>query len=82
MQNNKSLGCDQVFNIHIVSTIVIFLPVYVMLFNIIYDTGIVPDEWLISIVKIVYKNKGEPTQPENYRPFTFLNCLGIRFTSV
>ena len=78
LKNNKSPGCDQVLNEHIVSTIVIFLPLYVMLFNIIYDTGIVPDEWLIGIVKPVYKNKGDPTQPENYRPIS----LGKLFTSV
>ena len=84
LKNNKSPGCDQVLNEHIVSTIVtcIFLPLYVMLFNIIYDTGIVPDEWLIGIVKPVYKNKGDPTQPENYRPITLLSCLGKLFTSV
>ena len=82
LKNNKSPDSDQVLNEHIVSTIVIFLPLYVMLFNIIYDTGIVPDEWLIVIVKPVYKNKGDPTQPENYRPITLLSCLGKLFTSV
>lgn len=49
LKNNKSPGCDQVLNERIVSTIVIFLPEYVMLFNNIYNTGIVPDEWLIGI---------------------------------
>lgn len=29
----------------------------------------VPDEWVIL-------NTGDPTQPENYRPITFLSCLG------
>lgn len=46
-------------NEYIVLIIVIFLFLYVMLFNIIYDIGIVFDEWLIGIVKLVYKNKGD-----------------------
>lgn len=36
----------------------------VLLFNFIYGTGIVPDEWLIGIVKPIYKNKVDPTQPK------------------
>lgn len=80
-KNNKS-GCDQVLNEYIVSPIVIFLHLYVMLFNAIYDTGIVSDEWLIGIVKPVYKNKGDPTQPENYRHMALLSCLGKLFTNV
>lgn len=52
-----------------------------MLCNIIYDTKIVPDEWLICIVKPVCKNKGYQTQPENSRPITLLSCLEKLFTS-
>lgn len=40
------------------------------MFNLIFDHGIVPDEWLTVIVKPIYKDKGDPTQPENYRPIT------------
>lgn len=82
LKNNKAAGFDRVLNEHICSTITVFLPVYKKLFNVIFDSGIVPDEWLIGIVKPIYKNKGDPTKPENYRPITLLSCLGKLFTSI
>lgn len=39
-------------------------------------------EWLIGIIKPIFKNKGDPTQPENYRPITLLSCLGKLFTCI
>lgn len=59
-----------------------FLPLYENLFNIIFDTGIVPEEWLIGIIRPIYKNKGDPSNPENYRPITLLSCLGKVFTNI
>ena len=41
-----------------------------------YDSGTVPEEWLIGLIKPIYKNKGDPMKPENYRPITLLSCLG------
>ena len=43
LKNNKSPGVDNILNEHIKSTIQIMLPIYTKLFNIIFDTGIVPD---------------------------------------
>jgi hypothetical protein len=36
------------------------LPVFVKLFNIIFDSGIIPDCWLEGIIISIYKNKGDP----------------------
>ena len=58
------------------------MPVYLKFFNIIYESGFVPEEWLIGIVKPIYKNKGDPTKPDNYRPITLLSCLGKVFTCI
>lgn len=69
-------------NEHISTTVKIFLPVYRKLFNLIFDRGYVPDEWVIGIIKPIFKNKGDPTQPENYRPITLLSCLGKLFTCI
>ena len=39
----KSSGSDNVLNEHIKSTIHVFLPIYLQLFDLILDTGIVPE---------------------------------------
>lgn len=82
LKNNKAPGYDNVMNEHIKTTMSNFLPLYENLFNIIFDTGIVPEEWLIGIIRPIYKNKGDPSNPENYRPITLLSCLGKVFTNI
>ena len=82
MKNNKSSGNDLIFNEYITSTCDILLPVYVKLFNIIFDTGIIPTSWLEGNVIPVYKKKGNQLDPRNYRPITLLNCMGKLFTSI
>ena len=57
------------------------LPIYHKLFNIVFDTGIVPSAWEGCIIPI-YKNMGSNSNPENYRPITLLSCMGKLFTSV
>ena len=58
------------------------MPIYLKFFNIIYDSGTVPEEWLIGLIKPIYENKGDPMKPENYRPITLLSYLGKVFTCV
>ena len=82
MNSNKSPGNDCIINEYITSTIDIVLPIYVTLFNIIYDTGIIPTVWLERNRIPIYKKKGDQLDPRNYRPITLLNCLGKLFTSI
>ena len=60
------------------------LPTYTKLFNIVFDTGLLPASWLLGNILPIYKNKGEihVRNPENYRPITLLSCLGKLFTAV
>ena len=58
------------------------MPLYSKLFNIIFDTGILPDAWLEGKIRPIYKNKGSQLDPENYRPITILSCLGKLFTAI
>ena len=58
------------------------LPVYVKLFNIIFDKSIVPDSWALGEILPIFKNKGNPKLAENYRPITLLSCFGKVFTSI
>ena len=56
--------------------------VYLKFFNIVLNTGIVPESWTYRIINPIFKNKGDPNSPENYRPITLLSCMGKLFTSI
>lgn len=52
-KNNKTAGYDEVSNEHIFSaTVSLFIPLYSQLFNIIFDNGIIPDEWQVHVVMV------------------------------
>ena len=55
------------------------LPVYTKLFNLIFDSGVIPESWTVGIIKPIYKNKGDSKLPENYRPITLLSCFRKTF---
>ena len=82
LKNNKACANDDIINEYIKSTSHIMLPLYTSFFNLIFETGIMPDAWLEGIIKPIYKKKGDPLQPENYRPITILSCFGKLFTAV
>ena len=42
---------------------------------------IVSNEWLLGVVKPIYKNKGDPLS-KIYCPITLLSCLGKLFTCI
>ena len=51
-------------------------------FNIVLNTGYIPEVWCIGIIMPLYKNKGERSQPDNYRGITLLSCMGKLFTAI
>ena len=58
------------------------IDIYVQLFNLVFDSGFFPECWTVGIIKPLYKNKGDLTNPENYRPITLLRCMGKVFTAI
>ncbi len=58
------------------------LPLYVKLFNKVFDSGVMPTEWLVGMIVPIYKNKGDTHSVNNYRGNTLLSCLGKLFTSI
>ena len=58
------------------------IDVIVLFFNIVLETGIIPADWTIGIIKVLYKNKGDINDINNYRGITLLSCIGKLFTSV
>lgn len=82
LKNGKCSGLDNIINEYIKISAPELTPIYVKLFNIILDSGCIPESWLIGVIKPLYKNKGDPNIAENYRPITILSCMGKLFTSV
>ena len=56
--------------------------IYAKLFNLIFSTGLIPEQWLTSIIQPIYKNKGEKNYVDNYRVISLLSCFGKMFTAV
>ena len=82
LKNNKSPGLDNILNEHLKSTITVMSPLYVKLFNVIFDKSIVPETLTLGNIKPIFKNKGNPKDPENYRPITLLSNFGKLFTAI
>ena len=80
--NSKAAANDHIINEYLKSTRMTMVPLYCSLFNHVIDTGILPDAWLEGIFCPIFKNKGSPLDPSNYRPITILSCLGKLFTAV
>ena len=45
------------------------------------NSGIIPGDWCLGIIKPIYKKKGSKDDPDNYRGITLLNCVGKFFTA-
>ena len=75
LKNNKACVEDEIIN-ESHQIVPLFIDIYEKLFNIIFDTGILPQSWLNGIIKPIYKNKGDVKDPKNYRPITIVSCLG------
>ena len=82
LKNNKACANDEIINEYIKNTSHIMLPLYTSFFNLIFETGYLPEAWLEGIIMPIYKKKGDPLKPENYRPITILSCFGKLFTAV
>ena len=82
LKNGKAAGLDKITNEYIKSSSEALMTLYHRLFNKIFDTGFVPESWLIGCILPIFKNKGDTTDPQNYRPITILSCIGKLFTAV
>ena len=82
LKNNKAAGMDNICNEFIKNSYSSMIKIYVLLFNLVFSTGVFPDSWKIGVIKPIFKNKGSKHDPDNYRPITILSCLGKLFTAV
>ena len=82
LKNNKAPGSDGILNEYLKNSSPLLIPIYFKLFNIILDTGILPDSWTLGIIKPIYKHKGNQQDPDNYRAITLISCIGKLFTAI
>ena len=74
---NKSSGSNGIFNGYIISTkhSRVMLPIYLLLFNTVLDTGHIPSNWFKgTIIK--------SSKIAHYRSITLVTCLGKLFASI
>ena len=82
LKNNTSCGTDLILNEVLKCASGKLLNVFCKLFNIVFETEIVPNSWTEGIICPIYKNKGVVNDPDNYRGITILSCLGKLFSFV
>lgn len=58
------------------------ISIYCNIFNIVFNSGVIPESWSIGIIQPIYKNKGDPKDPDNYRAITLVSCVGKLFTAI
>ena len=76
LKNQKACSInDHVLNEYLKYSKDSMLPFYCKLFNLILNTGIVPEAWSKGTILPIYKNKGDVKDPDNYRGITILCCF-------
>ena len=76
------MGSDFVINEFLKCAEDKILGIFVSVFNIILNTGFIPEDWTLGIIKPIYKNKGSREDPNNYRGISILSCFSKLFTSI
>ena len=82
LKNNKSAGIDGILNKFLKHcSIDMYIAAITQLFKVALDTGIVPTDWCIGLLCLIYKNKRQRKYPDNYHGITLLSCISKWFTS-
>ena len=55
LKNEKSSAEDQIINEYLKHSFNTISDIYVKLFNVIFDSGIIPEQWLLGNIIPVYK---------------------------
>ena len=81
LKSGKSPGVDRISNEMLRYSFPILKHCFVKLFNLVLKAGDAPEIWCKGLISPVHK-KGDPTNPDNYRPICVLSCLCKFFTNM
>ena len=82
LNNEKACGEDNIIHEMIRAFSEDHSHMLTQIFNVVLLSGHIPHDWLVGIIKAIYKNKGDINDPDNYRGITLLSCLGKLFASI
>ena len=72
-KKTKAPGLDNVCNEHLKDTADTLIPFWTELFSKCIQTGEIPNEWRTAKMKVLYKGKGDPENPNSYRGIALEN---------
>ena len=78
----KAPGPDRICYEHLKHSLPFLLPIFHKLFNLCLTRMEIPNTWRTSLLKTLFKNKGERDNPNNYRGIALLNSLFKTLTSL
>ena len=82
LDTNKSCGPDLLPAKILKLTAIIIAEPLTKLFNKSLQSGVYPTLWKHANIKPIFKNKGSPSDPTNYRPISLLPCLSKVFEKI
>ena len=77
----KSPFVDKTRNEMIKASLESLMPIYIKFFNLILQSGKMPDIWCQGLITPIYKS-GDKSDPTNYRGICVSSCLGKLFCSI
>ena len=82
LKNGKAAGADSIIPEMLKATHIHTAALLAFLFSKILDFGIYPTVWAKSIIVPLFKGKGSPKVPSNYRGISLLPCVSKIFTKI
>ena len=76
LDSNKAQGPDNIHGLILKKCAYVLTKPLSLIYTVIYNTGILPEEWKLSNVVPVFK-KGDKKDVENYRPIS-LTCIAAK----
>ena len=81
MKRRKAVGPDRIA-VEVPRDHETLIPLVTRIYNRIFDTGNIPEDWKRAHVKPLYKGKGDPEEAKNYRCISLTSHLYKVFTSI